>query len=387
MPHSAAQPDAPIRAAFIHSPRLEAYHYPEDCPFSTDRAARTRRTLLSMGLLGGANHREVAPDPADRDTLVCFHTERYLDVIQAAERGHLDEEGLFMGLGTAETPVFVGMFEYSALACGGSILAADLLLADEANVAFNPSGGLHHAHPAAAGGFCYLNDVVLACMRLADAGKRVLFLDIDAHHCDGVQDAFYGRSDVMTISMHESGKTLYPGTGFESEIGVGAGEGYCANIPLPAGTYDDAFMKAFRGVAIPLIKAYDPDVIVMELGMDCLSGDPLTHLDLTNNAYMEVVERVLRLGRPILAVGGGGYHIANTARGWALAWSVLCGEESVEDDLSMGLGGVMMETTDWRGGLRDRTLIPTPEARINVSPAIDATTEKLKRLLFPLHGL
>lgn len=387
MPYSAAQPDAPRRAAFIHSPQLEAYHYPEDCPFSTARAARTRRTLMSMGLLGGANHREVAPDPADRDMLLRFHTERYLDVIQAAERGHLDEEGLFMGLGTAETPVFVGMFEYSSLACGASILAADLLLADEVDVAFNPSGGLHHAHPTTAGGFCYLNDVVLACMRLTDAGKRVLFLDIDAHHCDGVQDAFYDRSDVMTISMHESGKTLYPGTGFENEIGVGAGEGYCVNIPLPGGTYDDVFVKAFRVIAIPLIEAYDPDVIVMELGMDCLSGDPMTHLDLTNNAYMKVIERVLQLGRPILAVGGGGYHIANTARGWALAWSVMCGEQTDKDDLSVGLGGVMIETADWLGGLRDRALIPDAEARTTVSPIIAATAETVQRVLFPLHGL
>jgi acetoin utilization protein AcuC len=387
MPSHGAQSDASARAAFIHSPELESYHYPEDCPFSTDRAGRARRTLQSMGLLSGSGRREVAPEPAGRRTLLGFHKPRYLEVIREAERGHLDEEGLHMGLGTEETPVFVGMYEYAALACGGTLKGAELILADEVDVAFNPSGGYHHAEPSLASGFCYLNDVVLACMKLTAAGRRVLFLDIDAHHGDGVQNAFYDRADVMTISFHETGHSLYPGTGFEDEVGVGAGRGYCANVPLPKGVYDDAWMLAFRAVAEPLTRAYDPDVIVLEAGMDCLSGDPLTHLDLTNNAYAEAVERMLRFGKPLLAVGGGGYHIANTARGWALLWTVLCGQDAGPDDLAMGLGGVMMGTTDWAGGLRDRMLIPSPEARINVGPAIQRTIEKVKANVFPYHGL
>jgi acetoin utilization protein AcuC len=382
---------SPRRAAFIYTPRFEQYHYPDDCPFSTDRAPRARKTLAGMGLLAGEGRREVACEPASRDDLRVFHWEEYLDALAAAAGGHLGVEGLMMDLGTADTPVFADMYDYAALACGASLKAAELVLSGEADVAFNPSGGYHHARAGRAAGFCYLNDVVLACEALAGAGKRVLFFDCDAHHSDGVQEAFYERPDVMTLSMHESGRTLYPGTGFEEEIGQGAGRGYAVNIPLPVGTYDEAYLLAFREVVEPLAAAFDPDAIVMELGMDSLAGDPLTHLCLTNNAYAEVISRLLSLGRPVVAVGGGGYHVANAARGWALAWSVLCGADPGGPgggaELSAGLGGVMMGTTEWQGGLRDRVLIPDAEARMTVPAAVEATIAKLKAALFPLHGL
>ena len=250
-----------MRAAFIHSPRLEEYKYPPDCPFRTERAAQLRSSLASMDLLTGEGRREVAPEPADRTTLLGFHAERYLDALEAAQGGHLDIEGLGMNLGTPDCPIFLGMYDHAALACGASVAGARLLAAGEVDVAFNPSGGFHHAHASRAGGFCYLNDVVLACQHLTKAGQRVLFLDIDVHHCDGVQDAFYDRRDVMTLSFHESPKTLYPGTGYEDEIGVGEGRGYSVNVPLPVGLYDELFLKAFRAVALPLIDAFRPDSV------------------------------------------------------------------------------------------------------------------------------
>jgi len=375
------------RAAFIHSSELEKYSYPSECPFNASRAGKARQILVSMGLLGGRGHVEVAPEPATREELLTFHTPEYLAALQAAPMGQLDIEGLWMGLGTAETPIFLGLWEYATLAAGATLLAARRILAGESDVAFNPSGGYHHAFASRAAGFCFVNDVVLACERLAAAGKRVFFLDVDAHHADGVQAAFYDRRDVMTLSFHESGKTLFPGTGFEDETGVGAGEGYSANVPLPARTYDEAFLKAFGAVAVPLIGAYGPDVIVLELGMDGLSGDPLTHLALTNNAYAEVVERVLAFRRPVLATGGGGYHVENTARGWALAWSILSGQDHGSDDLQAGLGGVMMASTDWLGGLRDRALVASAEQRAAVEPAVEQTIENVKRNVFAAHGL
>ena len=152
--------------------------------------------------------------------------------------------------------------------------AADLLLAGEADIVFNLLGGFHHARPEKAAGFCYINDVVLACLRLAEAGKRVACLDVDAHHGDGTQEAFYRRNDVLTISLHESGKTLFPWGGFESEMGEGPGLGYNVNVPLPAGTYDEAFLVAFDQIVVPLLQAYHPDILVLELGMDTLAGDP-----------------------------------------------------------------------------------------------------------------
>jgi acetoin utilization protein AcuC len=373
--------------AFIHSPEIERYSYPAECPFSTARAPQARKMLASMGLLAGPDRKEVPPVAATREELLTFHVEPYLDALEKAPQGFLDIEGLFMGLGTPETPIFAGMYEYAALAAGASLTAAKLLLAGQADIAFNPSGGYHHAHAAHASGFCYINDVVLACEHLAAAGKRVLFIDIDAHHSDGVQDAFYDRRDVTTMSFHESGRTLFPGTGFEEDIGEGDGEGYSINVPMPAGTYDEAYLRAFREIAPPLAGALDPDVIVLEVGMDCLAGDPLTHLALTNNAYAEAVRIVRDMGRPLLVTGGGGYNVANAARGYALVWVVLCGEDAQSDDMGLGLGGVMMGTSDWMGGLRDRQLVVTAAQRAEVEPAVEETIRKVKHYVFPRHGL
>jgi acetoin utilization protein AcuC len=346
----------------------------------------TRQTIKTMGLLSGADREEVSPQPARRAELEAFHLRRYLDVLQAAAEGILDDEAVAMGLNTPDCPVFPDMYDYPALACGATMTGARLILDGHSRIVFNPSGGFHHAGPARAAGFCYLNDIVLGCMTLADAGKRVMVVDIDVHHGDGVQDAFYERRDVMTMSFHESGRVLFPGTGFESEIGRGEGEGFAVNVPLPVGTYDEAYVDAFDAIGVPLIGAFDPDVIVFEIGMDALAGDPLAHLHLTNNAYAEVVERVMRFGKPILATGGGGYHVENAARGWALVWSVLCGEEA-HDDMAAGAGGVLMESREWQGGLRDRALISDGGQRRAADAVIDKTIDTLKRTVFPLHGL
>jgi len=324
--------------------------------------------------------------------IVTFDLNRNIDIAAQDVRdrvatvvGELPPEAFAMGFGTPDCPVFRGMYDYAACAVGASMTGARLILSGEATIAFNPSGGYHHAHAARAAGFCYLNDLVLAALTLTAAGRRVLFLDLDVHHCDGVQAAFYERPDVMTISLHENGHTLFPGTGFEFEIGAGEGTGYTVNIPLPVGTYDDAYFRAFHEVAWPLIRAYAPDVIITELGMDGLAGDPLAHLHLTNNVYADIVERLLSLGKPILATGGGGYNVENTVRGWTLLWSVLCGEQS--HDWSMGMGGVMLENTDWFGGLRDRMLLSDAGRRDEVDREISATVARLKAAVFPLHGL
>ena len=284
--------------AFIYSPETEALSYPPDCPFKTQRAGCTRLRLQSFGLLGDKNHFGFEPRRASVAELKQFHTAHYLEEMQRAADGDLTVDGLRMGFGGPDTPVFKHMFECGAWACGAGLVAADLLLQGRADIAFNLLGGFHHAFPERAAGFCYLNDVALACMKLADAGKRVLYLDVDAHHGDGVQAAFYDRKDVMTISLHESGKTLFPWGGFENEIGEGAGRGYNVNVPLPAETYDEAFLTAFDSVAVPLADAFPPDVLVLELGMDILAGDPLTHLRMTNNVVVEIVERVLKLNCP-----------------------------------------------------------------------------------------
>lgn len=373
------------KAVFVHSERLDELSYPPGCPFNTSRAGRLKKVLYNMGLLLGADREIVAPEPAELKDLLRIHTEKYLDALQQAAEGNNGVEMLFMGIGTGDCPVFPDMYAYPVLACGATLKAAQLILDGSARVAFNPSGGFHHAGPELAAGFCYINDVAIACHVLAEAGKRVLYLDIDVHCGDGVANAFYDRSDVMTISFHESGKTLFPGTGFEDEIGQGDGKGYCVNVPLPAGMYDQAYLRVFDDIARPLIKAYNPDVIVLEFGADALAGDPLAHLRLTNNTYADVIQTLLTFGKPILMTGGGGYHIENTVRAWALGWSVLSGADSHHDNL--GMGGVMLESTDWSGGLRDRHLPETPGQRQEVLPAIEATIKAVKANIFPIHGL
>ena len=372
--------------AYLYSPEVEALSYPPDCPFKTQRAGCTRLRLQSFGLLDGDNHFEFEPRRAALAELKQFHTARFLEEMRRAADGDLTVDGLRMGFGGPDTPVFKHMFEYGAWACGTGFVAADLLLQGRADIAFNLLGGFHHAFPERAAGFCYLNDVALACMKLADAGKRVLYLDVDAHHGDGVQAAFYNRRDVMTISLHESGKTLFPWGGFENEIGEGAGRGYNVNIPLPAETYDEAFLTAFDSVALPLANAFAPDVLVLELGMDILAGDPLTHLRMTNNVVVEIAERVLKLNCPMLVAGGGGYHVENTVRGWALAWRTFCGGND-ECDFALGMGGVMLASTEWAGGLRDRVLPVPAEQRRAVEPELRTTIETVINNVFPLHGL
>jgi acetoin utilization protein AcuC len=373
---------------FIYSSQLEQGGYPEACPFNTHRAGQTRETVDGMGLLDGDARHEVAPVSFTAGELSSFHTEAYLDCLKRAGAGDISpDEALMTGLGTPDCPMFADMHDYVALAGGGTLTAARALLNGDAQIAFNPSGGFHHAQPGHAAGFCYVNDIVIAAEDLAKAGMRVLFLDIDVHHCDGVQDAFYDRRDVMTVSLHESGRTLFPGTGFEDEIGAGDGRGYTVNFPLPVGTYDQAYERVFRDGALPLIKAFDPDVVILELGMDALAGDPLAHLHLTNNTHAYITEKIVELGKPVLATGGGGYNVPNTVRGWALCWSVLCGEHSVHDDLSFGMGGVMLENTDWAGGLRDRVLLVDGGRHDAIDPEIDRILECIRRTVFPLHGL
>jgi acetoin utilization protein AcuC len=374
------------KAVLIHSPQLEQYEYPPDHPFSTLRAKKMRKLIESMGLLSGDNVVELGPEAASEAMLEKFHTARYLKALRAVSDGHPDAEAIAMGIGSTDCPVFEGLYDYAALATGGTILGASLVMDGKTQIAFNPSGGYHHAAPERAAGFCYIDDVALACEVLAEAGMKVLYLDVDVHHGDGVAYGFYDRSDVMTISLHENPRILFPGTGFEDEIGRSQGEGYCVNIPLPVGTFDLMYMKAFEDLVLPLVKAYDPDVFVFELGADGLAGDPLAHLQLTNNTYADVIDHLLSFDKPILATGGGGYDIENTVRAWSLAWSIFSDAEDTHD-MSVGMGGVYLQSTEWEGGLRDRELPVAGPQRAFVAETIEATTRNVKRNVFHYHGL
>ena len=375
-----------VKPVFIHSSELDNYSYPPDSVFSSKRAGKTRALAASLGLLNEDCGRELVPRPASVADMQRFHTPEYLTVLQQAARGRVAPGSIGMGLGTPDCPVFSDMFAYASWASGATLTGADLLLAGQTRIAFNPSGGYHHAAPAMASGFCYINDLVLACLRFTDAGLRVVYLDIDAHHGNGVQDAFYTRNDVLVISLHESGKTLFPWTGFEEEIGEGPGKGHTVNIPLPVGVCDDAYLEAFHTIVPPLVDAYYPDVFVLQLGMDALAGDALAHLELTNNAHAAIIEHILAYQKPVLATGGGGYHVDNTVRGWTLAWEIMCGQVN-DMGLDLGMGGVMLQSTEWAGGLRDRIVVVDEEHCDAVDAALQTTLKYLIQHVFPCHGI
>lgn len=377
----------PGKRVFVHSPVFGRIAYPPDCPFNTVRAGRVLSLIESMGLLAGDDRRTVEAEALPRDRLAAFHTPRYLDLLAGVNPGNFGVEALAAGLGTGDNPIFPGLFEYAATACGATVLATELVLDGKAGVAFNLSGGYHHAQPDRASGFCYLNDVALGCLRLAAAGQRVAYLDIDVHHGDGVQQAFYRRRDVLTISLHESGHSLFPGTGFPDEIGEGEGRGYSVNLPFPPGTYDEAYLRAYQAVVPPLLAAFAPDVIVLEAGADTLNGDPLAHLRLTNNVPARILADLLELGPPLVVAGGGGYHVENTVRAWARLWSVACDDDPGAEAMA-GMGGVFLQNTELLAGLRDRELARphAPEASA-VEAAIDEAVAAVRKLVFPCHGL
>jgi len=218
--------------------------------------------MEAYGLTNVPSIRTLEPREASEEEALSFHTEGYLEILRLTDTGMWVPNLFAHGLGTGDNPVFPGVYEWGMKVAGASIDCAKELLAGRAEVAFNFSGGLHHAMPARASGFCHINDIVLAINTLLASEKRVAYVDIDAHHGDGVQHAFYKTNRVLTISIHQSGHTIFPGTGFVDEIGQEDGRGYAVNVPLLPGARDDAFERAFDQVVLPLLDAYDPDILV-----------------------------------------------------------------------------------------------------------------------------
>ncbi len=338
---------------FINSKRLGAFRFSPDHPFNPGRVARVFSMCGSRGLLSGERVRVVEVEEAEDGVLERFHTAEYVAALKRANGGaEVDLEMLHHGIGSPENPVFRGVYDFSALSATASLAAARLMLGGAA-AAFNPCGGFHHAHPDRASGFCYANDIAIAIDELRRGGLRVAYLDIDAHHGDAVQNAYYADAAVLTISMHETGKTLFPWGGFEREIGRGAGLGYNVNVPLEPGTDDDVFLMLFREIAMPALDIFRPDVVVGQFGTDSFATDPLTHLRLTNNGYIEAIELLHRSRPRILALGGGGYNMQDVERGWTLLWAELAGIK-LDDGYGGSLGGVFLGDSTLPGSdLRD----------------------------------
>ena len=231
------------------------------------------------------------------------------------------------GLGSGDNPVFPGLYDWSLLVTGATMECVRQIRDENRQIAFNIAGGLHHALPRQAAGFCYLNDPAIGIAHMVQDGLRVVYLDIDVHHGDGVEAAFYDTDQVLTISLHQHGHTLFPGTGFPDDMGRGPGRGYAVNVPLAPGTDDDLYLWAFMEVVPPLVRAYDPDVLVTQLGVDLLATDPLASLNLTTNGFSRIVREIKSWGFKWVALGGGGYNVMNVVRAWTSSWAIMKGSE------------------------------------------------------------
>ncbi|MCX6092015.1 MAG: acetoin utilization protein AcuC [Candidatus Bipolaricaulota bacterium] len=309
-----------------------------------------------------------------------FHSQGYLEALRLASSGMWVPNQFAHGLGTTDNPIFPDVYEWATLIAGGSIAGAEALL-HGATRAFNPAGGLHHAMPTRASGFCHINDGVLAIERLRQAGKRVVYVDIDAHHGDGVQHAFYRARDVLTVSIHQTGYTIFPGTGFEEEIGADDGRGLSVNIPLLPGAGDRAYDLAFDELILPAIELFGPDVLVTQLGTDALIGDLLANLRMSLHGFERAVERFRALGVPWLALGGGGYDVGNVLRAWALAWGVMLDEKLPDEIPSLFLTEAAahgVTVSQLRG---PREVPPTSD---RVLEALDETIRKVRESTFPI---
>jgi acetoin utilization protein AcuC len=372
-----------VEAVFVYSRELAGFELSPDHPFKPERARLTYDMCSRRGLLEGEGVRLEQVDAAEEGLLGRFHDPGYIELLKRAESGReVDLEMIHHGLGTAENPVFRGVHTYSSLAATATVVAARA--AAEGCSSFNPCGGFHHAHRDRASGFCYVNDVAIAVLELRGRGIRVACVDIDAHHGNGIQDAFYEDREVLTISIHESGRTLFPWSGFESESGSAGAEGYNINIPLEPETDDKAFLMLFSEIVMDALSLFEPEVIVGVFGTDTFATDPLTHLRMTNNGYIDAIAMLRSRFPHIAALGGGGYNVAGTVRGWTLLWAELAGRQ-LGGGYGGALGGVLMGDPEIdESDLRDMHVYTSGPAAERVRTSSEMLVERYRRDIRPL---
>jgi acetoin utilization protein AcuC len=317
----------PRRAALVCSPGYWAHEHGGGHPLRAERLHRTYDLLQAYRAFRAKNASLVAPRLATDDELSLFHTQPYIDAVRRLSEGDPYVPAHRFGFGPGDNPVFEGMDTSERLKVGGSLLGAQMLMRGQAEAVFNIGGGLHHARPAETSGFCVFNDVAIAITWLVGQGARVAYVDIDVHHGDGVQWAFYDSDRVLTISLHQDGRTLFPGTGSLHEEGRERGKGFAVNVPLPPGTDDAAYLYAFEQIVPPLVTRFAPDVLVSQLGVDTHMLDPLAELKLSTRGQVAAVERMRTLCPRWLALGGGGYDLQVVPRAWTLFFGVMSGQE------------------------------------------------------------
>jgi acetoin utilization protein AcuC len=377
--------------------RLTGYDFGPSHPLAPVRVELTMALARELGVLSLPSVTLEVPDPASQDELELVHDPAYIDAVRQA--GQDLRPNLRYGLGTMDDPVFPAMHEASVLVAGATLAAARAVWRGQTPHAVNIAGGLHHAMRRSASGFCIYNDPAIAISwMLAQGAQRIAYVDVDVHHGDGVQAAFYHDPRVLTISLHEHPATLFPGTGLASEIGSGDGRGYAVNVALPAGTGDAGWLRAFDAVVPPLLRAFRPEVLVSQHGCDSHRLDPLAHLGLSVDAQRRTAVMIHDLahetaGGRWLLTGGGGYELVQVVpRTWTHLLAVAAGQP-------VDPGRAIPEA--WRALAAARTGEDAPSVMTDGQPAdfipvasgldpgdpIDSSIMNTCRATFAWHGL
>ncbi|WP_457601054.1 acetoin utilization protein AcuC [Hydrogenivirga sp.] len=315
-------------AKLIGSLKYRKLRYTKNHPLRIPRVSLLLEFLEAMGLI--EEEEKVEGRDATIEELLLFHDEEYIKTLIEADRCQCVPEGARerFNIGSYENPVSPAMFRGSSLATGSSVQAVELFLRGFS--AFNPAGGMHHAFRDRAHGFCFINDPVVAIEVLRREGfRRVLYIDLDAHHCDGVQEAFYNNDEVYVLSLHQSPEYSFPfNRGFVEERGEGRGRGYNLNVPLPKGVNDGEFLFLLEKTLTYVKDVFTPEVYVLQLGTDPLLEDPLSKLALSNVGFLESFRLVREFFGEGIYLGGGGYHPIALARSWTLIWCDISGREA-----------------------------------------------------------
>ncbi|MFC3382165.1 acetoin utilization protein AcuC [Couchioplanes azureus] len=367
-----------------------------DHPLNPVRVELTIALARELGVLDRPGVRMIVPTPAGDDALTRVHRADYLDAVRAAP---IDPFFQGWGLNTPDNPVFDGMHEASARICGATIAAAEAVWSGGATRAVNVSGGLHHAMASRASGFCVYNDPAVAIARLLDLGaQRVAYIDIDVHHGDGVQAAFYDDPRVLTVSLHESPLALFPGTGFPDETGGPGAEGTAVNVALPPGTGDAGWLRAFHAVVPSVVRAFEPQVLFTQCGADAHRLDPLADLRLSVDGQRAAYIALRALADEVtggrwIATGGGGYALVEVVpRAWAHLLAVATGAP-LDPGTATPPGWRKLAAERCPGGTVPATLTdghPPPVERWEPGTATDAVDKAImatRSAVFPLHGL
>ena len=369
-----------------------SYDFGPTHPMQPVRLSLTMDLAGALGVLNRPGVRMAAPTAASDDLLELVHDPLYVASVKRAPDDLMGRLSLKWGLGSDDNPVFEGMHEASALVTGASVMAAEAVWTGTAQHAVNVAGGLHHAMRGRASGFCVYDDPAVAiAWLLAQGAQRVAYVDVDVHHGDGVEAAFYDDPRVLTVSMHESGRTLFPGTGWPDQAGSGSALGTNVNVALPAGTGDAGWLRAFDAVVPPVLRAFGPQVMVTQHGCDTHALDPLAHLMMSIDGQRVAYAALHRLSHEIcggrwVVLGGGGYEpVQVVPRAWThlLAevaggsqvdgatpsdWQAMATERGHEKAPTSLTDGVEPLWTPWEGGDgfpsdgADRAVVATREA-------------------------